>query len=70
MGRSMPVKCEHGEMLDWGDFGDEWSPYDGLCGECVPRARVEEMTTWYRAANRHWLEQFHQRWYVENGERC
>lgn len=23
MGRAMPVECEHGKILDWGDFGGD-----------------------------------------------
>lgn len=67
VGRMMPVNCIHGAVLDWGDFGDEWSPYGGLCEECVPADECERMTFAYRMANRHWLEQFHPEWYRGKG---
>lgn len=32
MGRMLPVDCEHGVTIDWGDFG----PCQGLCEENHP----------------------------------
>lgn len=33
MGRMMPVECEHGRILDWGDFGGEDSKPE-TCETC------------------------------------
>ncbi len=63
MGRTLPTHCPHGGILDWGDFGDEWSPYRDLCPECVPPSSVDALTREYRMANRDWLEEFHRAWY-------
>lgn len=35
MGRQLPVECEHGCILDWGDFGGD-NPPEG-CAECDPQ---------------------------------
>lgn len=66
MGRSMPSECHHGRTLDWGDFGDEWNPYLGVCSDCIPTEQAREMTIQYRLDNRHWLEEFHRRWYEQH----
>jgi hypothetical protein len=36
MGRTMPLKCEHGKVLDWGDFGPDQDGSVGIerCVEC------------------------------------
>lgn len=64
--RTLPTECEHGRTLDHGDFGDEWEPYRGLCPTCVDPAKVDELTDWYRHANRDWLEPYHREWYVQH----
>ena len=64
MGRLMPVECEHGRILDWGDHGNEWTPYAGLCSECMPRATVDRLTVEYRMNNRDWLEEHYRWWYA------
>ena len=33
MGRSMPVECEHGVTIDWGDFGGD-DPQHQECPQC------------------------------------
>lgn len=33
MSRTMPYECEHGAVLDWGDFGPDNVAGDG-CAEC------------------------------------
>lgn len=36
MGRLMPVECQHGHVIDYGDFGDDNEPYGGAtpCPQC------------------------------------
>lgn len=35
MGRTIPIDCEHGNVLDWGDFGpNENDPLEGTCEIC------------------------------------
>jgi hypothetical protein len=70
MGRLLPVDCEHGETLDWGDFGSEWSPFDGLCVICVPKSVRVARTEEYRLANRHWLEEFYPDYYKRIDSGC
>jgi hypothetical protein len=36
MGRTMPIECEHGTVIDWGDFGPEDGP-EPTCPECEKR---------------------------------
>lgn len=65
MSRTMPTECEHGKVMDWGDFGDEWDPYKNTCRVCTPARLALELTVWYRLNNRDWLEEFHKRWYEQ-----
>lgn len=40
MGRAMPVECEHGVVVDWGDFGpnpDDPQQGAATCEECESR---------------------------------
>lgn len=63
MGRSMPIECEHGRIVDWGDFGSD--PDDGSvgaqpCAECdaveaVLQARARAEVELLSAARR-WVE--------------
>lgn len=53
MGRTMPTECEHGKILDWGDFGGpDSTPQD--CDECERKrqlmAIVNEARIRYRVA--------------------
>lgn len=34
MGRTMPTECEHGNVVDWGDFGPEDDDDFPTCDEC------------------------------------
>ena len=63
MSRTMPIECGHGNILDWGDHANEWTPYADLCPECMPQATVDRLTVEYRLDNRHWLEEHYRWWY-------
>ncbi len=39
-GRMMPVECEHGVVLDWGDFGPDLSDQPNPCAVCAAQALV------------------------------
>jgi hypothetical protein len=39
MGRTMPTECEHGNVIDWGDFGPEDGPLPE-CPECEDRSAL------------------------------
>lgn len=60
MGRTMPTDCEHGGVMDWGDFGNEGRPYDGLCPKCFTPEEIEQMNREFWAMNPHL--------YTANGE--
>lgn len=34
MSRTMPYECEHGVVVDWGDFGSEDEPKRPRCERC------------------------------------
>lgn len=42
MGRLMPLECEHGNVIDWGDFGpdDDTTPCCSQCDVLNSRLRV------------------------------
>ena len=40
MGRYHPTKCEHGVIVDWGDFGAEDGSSPTFCADC-DRERLE-----------------------------
>lgn len=42
MGRSMPVECHHGVVVDWGDFGDGGNE----CERCEAERRGFAMGVW------------------------
>jgi len=51
MGRYLPTDCPHGGVMDWGDFGNECDPTDGLCPMCFTPDELAEMLAEYRADN-------------------
>lgn len=48
MGRMLPQECEHGRIIDWGDFGSENGGDEEYCAECEDAER-EEIGRRYRA---------------------
>ena len=53
MGRYMPVDCEHGNVADWGDFGNESRPFDGRCDECFTPEENDAANAEFWAMNPH-----------------
>lgn len=39
MGRTMPTQCEHGNVIDWGDFGPVYTP-EPTCLQCDAAPRT------------------------------
>ena len=53
MSRSMPVDCEHGGVLDWGDFGNESRPFDDRCPRCFTQEDNDRDNAEFWAMNPH-----------------
>lgn len=54
MGRTMPTECEHGKVLDWGDFGPD--SRDGLVGaeRCTKCGFGLDLNWWDRIGEMRW----------------
>lgn len=63
MSRTLWIDCEHGNTLDHGDFGDDFSPCSGLCPICVPEEEARRVNVEYRQMNAHWLHEHHPEFY-------
>ena len=56
MGRTLPTECEHGTVIDWGDFGPEDGDAPPPCPDCTPMVVVPasvalDIVSWWRGAN-------------------
>lgn len=52
MGRDLPLECEHGNILDWGDFGDERPKGCEACEAATPEVTITELPWWGHRAYR------------------